>query len=168
MLDRRYRRILEEEEALPDLVLIDGGQGQLRRAQAVLEELGVAALRLGAVTKGAGRRAEFDRLILAPEGRVLALEPESSALHLVQSLRDEAHRFAISGHRKARQKTRSESVLDGVAGVGPVKRRQLLTRFGGLKGLRQASAVDLTAVPGINNALAERIVNHLAKEGHRQ
>ncbi len=168
VLNRRYSRILAEDGALPDLVLIDGGSGQLRRARTALEQLGLAALRLGAVTKGAGRRAEFDRLILAPEGRALALEPESSALHLVQSLRDEAHRFAISGHRRARQKTRNESVLEGVAGVGPVKRRQLLTRFGGLKGLRQASAVDLTAVPGINHALAERIVKHLAKEGHRQ
>ncbi len=168
VLERRYSRVLDEEGALPDLVLIDGGPGQLRRAQGVLERLGLEELRLGAVTKGAGRRAEFDRLILAPEGRSLALEPESAALHLVQSLRDEAHRFAISGHRRARQKTRSESVLDDVTGVGPVKRRQLLTRFGGLKGLRQASAVDLTAVPGINRALAERIVNHLAREGHRQ
>ena len=168
VLERRYRRLQEEDQAWPDLVLIDGGPGQLRRAHAVLERLGLGGLHLGAVTKGAGRRAEFDRLSLAPDGRSLALEPESSALHLVQSLRDEAHRFAISGHRRARQKARNESVLDAVTGVGPVKRRQLLTRFGGLKGLRQASAVDLTAVPGINRALAERIVDHLAREGRHQ
>lgn len=167
VVERRYRRVQEEDGPLPDLVLIDGGRGQLRRAEAVLEQLELGELRLGAVTKGAGRRAEFDRLVVAPDGRTLPLEPESAALHLVQSLRDEAHRFAIAGHRRARQRSRGESALDGVSGVGPVKRRQLLTRFGGLRGLREASAVDLTAVPGINRALAERIVDHLAKEGRQ-
>lgn len=167
VLNRRYRRVRSEAQALPDLVLIDGGTAQLRCARQVLQALGLDALRLAGVTKGAGRRAEFDRLVLAPTGRALALEPESPALHLVQALRDEAHRFAITAHRRSRQRTRGESVLDAINGIGPVKRRQLLTHFGGLKGLRQANAVDLVSVPGVNRALAERIVHHLARDGRQ-
>ena len=167
VLERRYSRAKSEARTLPDLVLIDGGAAQLRRARRVLQALGLDELRLAAVTKGIGRRAEFDRLLLAPTGRALALEPESSALHLVQALRDEAHRFAIGGHRRARQRARGESVLDEVSGIGPVKRRQLLTHFGGLKGLSRASTMDLITVPGVNQALAERIVHHLARNGRQ-
>ncbi len=161
VLSRRYRRLVEEDSELPDLVLVDGGPAQVRRAHAVLARLGLDNLRLAGVTKGAGRRASADRLVLAPQGKTLPLTADSPALHLVQALRDEAHRFAITAHRRQRRRRRLESVLDGVAGVGPVRRRQLLARFGGLTELKRASAEDLTAVPGISRALAERIVAHL-------
>ncbi len=167
VLERRYRRVQNAARTLPDLVLIDGGAAQLRCVREVLQTLGLDALRLAGVTKGAGRRAEFDRLSVAPTGRALALEPESPALHLVQALRDEAHRFAITAHRRARRQARGDSVLDAVSGIGPVKRRQLLTHFGGLTGLRQANTVDLITVPGVNRALAERIVSHLARDGRQ-
>ncbi len=167
VLKRRYRRVQSTARALPDLVLIDGGAAQLRCVHKVLQTLGLDALRLAGVTKGAGRRAEFDRLSVAPTGRALALAPESPALHLVQALRDEAHRFAIAAHRRARRRARGDSALDAVTGIGPVKRRQLLTHFGGLTGLRQANTVDLITVPGVNRALAERIVSHLARDGRQ-
>lgn len=161
VIERRYCRVRNEAQNLPDLVLVDGGAGQVRRIRKVLDRLGLDMLRVVGVTKGIARRAEFDRLLPDTGKHALALEPESPALHLVQALRDEAHRFAIGGHRRARRRARGDSVLDAVAGIGPVKRRQLLTRFGGLKGLREASTVDLLAVPGVNRALAERIVHHL-------
>jgi len=164
VLERRYRRLRDEGGQLPELVLVDGGPAQVRRALEVLERLELGTLRLAGVTKGAGRRPSLDRLVLAPLGRSAALGSDSPALHLVQALRDEAHRFALAGHRRARARARGESVLDDVPGIGPVRRRQLITRFGGLKGLRRASELDLAAVPGISHALAARIVRRLGEE----
>ncbi|MGH8273422.1 MAG: excinuclease ABC subunit UvrC [Gammaproteobacteria bacterium] len=161
VLGRRYRRLVDEGAELPDLVLVDGGPAQVRRAQEVLNALGLDKLRLAGVTKGPGRRAAMDRLVLAPRGTTLPLAPDSRALHLVQALRDESHRFAIAGHRRRRRRTRLESTLETVPGIGPMRRRQLLAHFGGLRELKRASAEDMTAVPGISRPLAERIVAHL-------
>ncbi|MDN5864024.1 MAG: excinuclease ABC subunit UvrC [Gammaproteobacteria bacterium] len=160
VLERRYRRQLEEKADLPELVLVDGGPAQVRRVQPVLDALGLERLRLAGVTKGPARRAAMDRLVLAPRGRTLALAPDSPALHLVQAMRDEAHRFAIAGHRRARRRKRLESGLDTISGIGPARRRQLLTHFGGLTELKRASAQELMRVPGISRALAERISAH--------
>jgi excinuclease ABC subunit C len=161
VLERRYRRLLAEKAELPDLVLVDGGPAQVRRAQAVLDRLALSRLRLAGVTKGPGRRASADRLVLAPRGETLALASDSPALHLVQALRDEAHRFAIGAHRRQRRHRRLESALDTIPGIGSARRRQLLAHFGGLNELKRASSEDLTAVPGISQALAARIVAHL-------
>src|SRR5699024_6892825 len=116
---------------------------------------GLDRLRLAGVTKGPERRAAMDRLVLAPRGETLALPPDSPALHLVQALRDESHRFALGAHRRGRRRTRLTSTLDTIKGIGPVRRRQLLAHFGGLTELKRASAEDLMRVPGISRALAE-------------
>ncbi|MGH8427411.1 MAG: excinuclease ABC subunit UvrC [Gammaproteobacteria bacterium] len=163
VLARRYGRLKAEGDRLPDLVLVDGGPAQVRRAATVLKDLKLETLRLAGITKGQGRRARLDRLVLAPDGHTLSLPSDSPALHLVQALRDESHRFALTGHRRARTLHRRESVLDAVPGVGPLRRRQLLTRFGGLRGLQRASTMDLETVPGISHALATRIVQHLSE-----
>jgi excinuclease ABC subunit C len=164
VLRRRYRRLLDEGTELPDLVLVDGGPAQVRRAQAVLDELDLEKLRLAGVTKGPGRRAAMDRLVLAPRGETLPLAADSPALHLVQALRDEAHRFAIGAHRRKRRAARLHSGLDAIPGVGPKRRRQLLTHFGGLGELRRASAEDVASIPGVSAALAARIVSHLGSQ----
>ncbi|MGH8270896.1 MAG: excinuclease ABC subunit UvrC [Gammaproteobacteria bacterium] len=163
VLARRYRRVVAAGATLPDLVLVDGGPAQVRRAQRVFDDLGLRNLRLAGVTKGPGRRAAMDRLVLAPRGQTLALGADSPALHLVQALRDEAHRFALAGHRRRRANRRLESVLDAVPGIGPVRHRQLLAHFGGLTEVKRAGVDELTTVPGINRALAERIVEQLEK-----
>lgn len=162
VLRRRYGRLVAENAALPDLVLVDGGSAHVRRAARALAEVSAGAPRLAGVVKGPGRRPQLDRLVLGPEGRATTLPADSPALLLVQRLRDEAHRFAIGGHRSARARRRRESVLDEVPGIGPVRRRQLLSRFGGLKGLQRASTADLEAIPGVSRALALRIVERLA------
>ncbi|MEE4639326.1 MAG: excinuclease ABC subunit UvrC [Wenzhouxiangella sp.] len=158
-LTRRYRRALEQAESLPDLILIDGGAGQLGRAQQVLDELGLDAIRLVGVAKGAARKAGHERLIVGD--REVVPGPHHPASHLVQQIRDEAHRFAISGHRRRRQKRVQSSPLEAIAGVGPARRQRLLSHFGGLQGLAKAGPDDLMKVPGIHRALAERIVEHL-------
>lgn len=164
VFERRFRRLAQQRGERPDLVLVDGGAAQLRRVRQVLAALDQADVRLAGVVKGAGRRPALDRLIVAPDGRSVPLRGDSPALHLVQALRDEAHRFALAGHRRVRAKARGQSVLDSVPGVGPVRRRQLLTRFGGLKGLRRASVADIAAVPGLSRPLAERIATHLGQD----
>jgi excinuclease ABC subunit C len=158
-LTRRYRRALEQAESLPDLILIDGGAGQLGRAQQVLDGLGLDAIRLVGVAKGAARKAGHERLIVGD--REVVPGPHHPASHLVQQIRDEAHRFAITGHRRRRQKRAQASPLEAIAGVGPARRQKLLSHFGGLQGLVKAGPEDLMKVPGIHRALAERIVEHL-------
>ncbi|MFP4207557.1 MAG: excinuclease ABC subunit UvrC [Wenzhouxiangella sp.] len=159
VLVRRYRGALEQAENLPDLILIDGGAGQLGRARQVLGELGLDAIRLVGVAKGAARKAGHERLIVGD--RQVVPGPHHPASHLIQQVRDEAHRFAITGHRRRRQKRAQSSPLEGIAGVGPARRQKLLSHFGGLQGLAKASADDLMKVPGIHRALAERIVEFL-------
>jgi excinuclease ABC subunit C len=156
VLERRFRKLAEGEGESPGLVLIDGGKGQLAQAVDVLAELGLAELPLMGVAKGAARRAGYEEWVL-PDGRSLQPGPESSASHLVQQVRDEAHRFAITGHRGRRQKAAVQSVLDEIPGVGAGRRRSLLTHFGGLKGVREAGVEELASVPGISADLARRI-----------
>jgi excinuclease ABC subunit C len=156
-LVRRFRRLAEGEGARPDVLLIDGGSGQVAQALDVLRELGVTGIRVVGVAKGPGRRAGEETLVLADSGRNLHPGPSSPALHLVAAVRDEAHRFAITGHRKRREKARERSVLEDVAGVGARRRSALLKAFGGLAGVEAAGVEELTRVKGIDRGLAERI-----------
>ncbi len=153
---RRYSGLLKRGEDLPGLVIIDGGAGQLRQAVEVLEELQIDSISLLAVAKGVSRKPGLERLLL-PSGKVLQLVPNSEAFHLLQFVRDEAHRFGIRSHRRKREKSRTTSWLEGVPGVGPKKRQALLVHFGGLQGLQKASVVEISKVKGINIKLAELI-----------
>ncbi|WP_267221010.1 excinuclease ABC subunit UvrC [Dyella silvae] len=156
-LVRRFRKVAEGEGARPDLLLIDGGTGQVAQALDVLRELGVTGINVVGVAKGPGRRAGEETLILADSGRELHPGSASPALHLVAAVRDEAHRFAISGHRKRREKARERSVLEDVPGVGARRRSALLKAFGGLAGVEAAGVEELMQVKGIDRGLAERI-----------
>ena len=159
VLRRRYKRLAEEGAELPDLLVIDGGKGQVSRAESVLEELGLDAVPVMGVAKGPARRSGHETFIL--RGFEVKPGPHHPASHMIQQIRDEAHRFAIQAHRKRRQKRAQASPLEQVAGVGPQRRQRLLKHFGGLKGLMKASPDELARVPGISAALAERIVEHL-------
>jgi len=154
-LERRFRRALEEG-VLPDLLLIDGGKGQLRQAGDVLAELGISDIALIGVAKGTSRRAGDETLVL-PDGRELHPGADSPALHLVAQVRDEAHRFAITGHRGRRAKAREHSRLEDIAGIGARRRAMLLQHFGGLAELRRAGAEEIARVDGISKTLAQRI-----------
>ncbi len=160
-LTRRYARIKKGEVPLPDLLLIDGGPGQLQEAIQVLREFEIDNVTLVGVSKGADRRAGQERLFLAHEDVPLILAPDSPALHLIQRIRDEAHRFAIAGHRLRRAKARRESILETVPGLGPRKRRDLLRQFGGLQGIARAGIDDLEKVHGISRKLAQSIYDTL-------
>ena len=157
-LQRRFRPHAEGEPdaVLPDVLLIDGGAGQVAQAQAVLQESGVAGVVLVGVAKGPARKAGAETLLL-PDGREVQPGAASPALQLVQQVRDEAHRFAITGHRGRRQKARNSSRLEDIAGIGPRRRAALLKHFGGLSGLKAAAVDDIARTEGINRALAERI-----------
>jgi excinuclease ABC subunit C len=161
VLHRRYEKVTRGEGVVPDLVLIDGGKGQLGVARAVMEELGLADLFLVGVAKGPERRPGMEELILAGGDRILHLDADDPGLHLVQQIRDEAHRFAITGHRARRGKARLASSLEGITGVGAKRRRHLLERFGGLRGVQSASIEELAQVEGISRTLAEKIYREL-------
>ncbi|EIM04341.1 excinuclease ABC subunit UvrC [Rhodanobacter denitrificans] len=156
-LTRRFRKLAEGEGARPDVLLIDGGGGQVAQALEVLKELGVDGIEVVGVAKGPGRRAGEETLVLADSGRELHPGSSSPALHLVAAVRDEAHRFAISGHRKRREKAREHSVLEDVPGIGARRRTALLKAFGGMQGLERAGVEELMQVKGIDRGLAERI-----------
>ena len=156
-VSRHFARVGKGESPRPDLLLIDGGAGQLQAAHQALVEHGFADVVAVGVAKGADRRAGQERLFLVGAEAPLILPPDSAALRLVQRVRDEAHRFAIAGHRKARARTRLESLLEDIPGLGPARRRELLKSFGGLQGVRQASVEDLAKVRGISRPLAESI-----------
>jgi excinuclease ABC subunit C len=158
---RRFRRVKAGESPVPDVLLIDGGPGQLAQAAAVLEELAVAPAAVVGVAKGADRRVGQERLFLLGQEAPLILPSDSRALHLIQRVRDEAHRFAITGHRRSRAKSRQSSILENVPGLGPARRRELLRHFGGLQGVLRAGVEDLTAVRGISRGLAENVYDHL-------
>ena len=162
-IERRFRRALEAEAAgqvanavLPDVLLIDGGAGQLAQAREALADLGVEGVLLVGVSKGEQRRAGEETLVLA-DGRQLRPGAASPALQFIQQVRDEAHRFAITGHRGKRQKARAHSRLEDIAGIGPRRRAALLRHFGGLAGLKAAGETEIARVEGINAALAARI-----------
>ncbi|MDR5892869.1 excinuclease ABC subunit UvrC [Halomonas mongoliensis] len=162
-LTRRFRRLQEGEGQRPDILIVDGGKGQLNMAREVLGDLDASGVILLGVAKGTTRKAGLETLFLETVERTLDLDGASPALHLIQHIRDEAHRFAITGHRTRRDKVRRTSTLEGIPGVGPKRRRELLRFFGGLQGVRQASREELARVPGISAALAETI--HRALHG---
>ncbi|MEK7812106.1 MAG: excinuclease ABC subunit UvrC, partial [Pseudomonadota bacterium] len=158
---RRYQKLQAGEGKRPDLVLIDGGAGQLGVAVEVMTELGLTDIALVGVAKGVERKPGMEQLLQPGVEKSLQLPPDNPALHLIQQVRDEAHRFAISGHRAQRGKTRTTSSLEDIEGVGEKRRRNLLTHFGGLKGVQQASVEELARVEGISPSLAEKIYQYL-------
>ncbi|MBU0688535.1 MAG: excinuclease ABC subunit UvrC [Gammaproteobacteria bacterium] len=160
-LQKRYQKLQAGEGKRPDLILIDGGTGQLAMAIEVMTEFGLSDIALIGVAKGVERKAGLEQLIRPGVEKPLQLPPAHPALHLIQQVRDEAHRFAITGHRAKRGKSRTTSSLEEIEGVGEKRRRNLLTHFGGLKGVQQASVEELARVEGVSPVLAEKIYNHL-------
>lgn len=164
VLRRRYGKALEEKK-IPDVVIIDGGKGQLGMAKAVFEQLdvpwGTSRVVLLGVAKGVDRKAGLETLFLQPHGEGMALPPDSPALHVIQHIRDDSHHHAITGHRNKRAKVKNTSALELIEGVGPRRRQSLLKYMGGLQPLRNASVEEIAQVPGISGALAEKIFNAL-------
>lgn len=158
---RRYTRLKERGGQLPDLLIIDGGKGQLRQAYEALEEIQVSGVELMAVAKGPTRKPGLETLLLHGKETPIHLETNDIALHLIQFIRDEAHRFAITAHRTKRDKARTQSPLEFVEGVGVKRRRDILRHFGGLQELRKASVDEIAKAPGISVILAERIYDVL-------
>ncbi len=176
VLQRRFKKVVDRnnhddnhkndsdsqgESKIPDILFIDGGKGQVTQAVEVLSELQITGVDIIGVTKGEGRRQDMDKLTILSETSEskedLFLPSYSSALHLIQQIRDEAHRFAISGHRQRRQKTRNTSPLEGIEGLGPKRRQDLLKQFGGIRAITRASVDELSKVNGISAKLAEKI-----------
>lgn len=160
-LRRRYERVRAGEVVAPDVLLIDGGLGQISEVHAELDQLGFGGLKLVGVAKGADRKAGQERLFVHGDGNPIIPGPDSQALRVIQRIRDEAHRFAITGHRKRRARRHNESVLEAIPGLGPAKRRALLRHFGGMQGLMRAGVNDLEAVSGIGTTLARTLYDHL-------
>ncbi len=156
-LTRHYTRIQIGAGALPDILFIDGGKGQVNRVAQVLKELAVSGVFLIGVAKGRGRKAGMEQLVLSHSDLPIILPGDSLALHLIQQIRDEAHRFAITGHRRRRKNRRNRSVLEEIPGIGPKRRQQLLKQFGGLQGISRAGVEDLSRVDGISIMLAQQI-----------
>lgn len=162
VLMRRFGKVTEKDAKLPDVLFIDGGKGQVNEAIKVLRELQISGVDVVGVTKGEGRRAELDTLTIGKQR--IELAAHSSALHLIQQIRDEAHRFAIAGHRARRQKARTTSPLEGIEGLGPKRRQELLKQFGGLRAITRASIEELAKVSGISHALAKKIYDRFNGE----
>ena len=163
-LERRYKRLKAGEGKLPDILFIDGGKGQLRIAEDVLAELSIDSVMLVGVAKGTTRKPGLESLFVAGRSGEIVFQKDSPALHLVQHIRDEAHRFAISGHRQRRGKKRKTSPLEQIPGVGPKRRRELLKFFGGIQEIERASSEEISKVPGINKAIAKEIYASLHNE----
>ena len=158
-LARRYGRVAAGEGVAPDAIFIDGGKGQVAAARDALAEVGLSDIALVGIAKGPERKPGLEEIWIG--GHALKLAADNPGLHLIQRIRDEAHRFAITGHRARRSKLRTTSTLEGISGVGAKRRKHLLTRFGGLKGVMAASVEDLTKVEGISRKLAEKIYQEL-------
>jgi excinuclease ABC subunit C len=161
VLTRRYRKVVAGEGKVPDLVLIDGGKGQLSVARQVFADIGLTDVAVVAVAKGEERKPGLEQLLPLGRKEPVQLPKDHPALHLIQQIRDEAHRFAIQGHRARRAKPRSSSTLERIAGIGAKRRQKLLARFGGLRGLLAASVDDLAQVEGVSRKLAEKIYHEL-------
>jgi excinuclease ABC subunit C len=161
VMARRYERVNAEGGKVPDLVLVDGGQGQARVARAVLAELGLNDVSVVGVAKGPERKAGLEALVVEAEGVALSLPPTHPGLHLVQQIRDEAHRFAVLGHRARRARSRTASVLTQIPGIGAQRRQRLLAHFGGVREVQAAAIDELMQVTGISRPLAERIYKAL-------
>ncbi|MES9827741.1 MAG: excinuclease ABC subunit UvrC [Candidatus Thiodiazotropha sp.] len=164
-LERRYRRVKKGEVALPDILFIDGGKGQIGAVHERLQDLGISGLTLVGVAKGADRKAGMEQLFLLGRRAPFILPADSPALHLIQQIRDEAHRFAITAHRQRRSKSRNRSVLEQIQGIGPKRRQRLMKQFGGLQALSRAGIEDISRVEGISTALAEQIYHAFHDKG---
>ncbi|MCK5188603.1 MAG: excinuclease ABC subunit UvrC, partial [Methylococcales bacterium] len=164
---RRYKRLKKGEHQAPDILFIDGGKGQLNEARKALDELQVNDVMIVGVSKGPDRKAGMEKLILVEQEQPLDVTVGASALLLIQHIRDEAHRFAITGHRQRRAKAKRESVLEGIAGLGPKRRQSLLKQFGGLQGVSNAGVDALSSIDGISRQLAQRIYDTFHhQDGH--
>ncbi len=158
-IERRYIRLKKGEGKIPDILVIDGGKGQVAEATQVLDELQVTDVLIMGIAKGPDRKPGQERIFLSNSAAQIILPEDSPALHLIQQIRDEAHRFAIAGHRSRRSKKQKQSVLESIPGMGPKRRQTLLTQFGGLQQIKRAGVEDLASVNGISNALAQKIYN---------
>ena len=161
VLMRRYKKVAAGEGVRPDLIFIDGGKGQLGVAVEVMSEVGLSDILLVGIAKGEERRPGLETMIFSDTGEMLNLEKDNKGLHLLQQIRDEAHRFAITGHRAKRAKARMHSSLEDIEGIGAKRRKALLTRFGGLEGVKSASIDEIGQVEGISQSLAEKIYGEL-------
>jgi len=164
-LMRRYTKLKEGEGVLPDILFIDGGKGQLSRAGEVLDELQIGGVTVIGIAKGVERKAGEETLFLLGHSTPFILPADSAALHLIQQIRDEAHRFAITGHRQRRAKARQRSVLEDIHGLGPKRRQKLLKEFGGLNAVSRAGVEDLARIEGISKTLAQRIYDIFHADG---
>jgi excinuclease ABC subunit C len=165
-LSRRYRRLRDGEGKLPDILLIDGGKGQVRQAEEVMAELQISGVLLLGIAKGPERKPGLETLHLSGQEAEIILPADSIALHLIQHIRDEAHRFAITGHRQRRQRSRTTSPLEAIPGLGPKRRQLLLKQFGGLQEVARAGVEDLARVNGISPKLAQQIYDTFHADGN--
>ena len=162
-LSRRYTRLQKEEKKMPDIILIDGGKGQMTSAKKVMGDLGLGHLFLLGIAKGTTRKPGFETLVFT-DGREKVLNSDNPGLHLLQQIRDEAHRFAVTGHKQRRDSSRTTSTLEGIKGIGPKRRREMLNYFGGLQEVMKASVDDLAKVPTISKKIAEEVYSALHSE----
>ena len=160
VLSRRYNRMKNEDALRPDLILVDGGKGQFSIAEEIMKEIGMDNIFLVGVSKGANRKAGKEKLIMSNNKVLSNIDETNLGFHLIQQVRDEAHRFAITGHRARRAKTRLSSSIEDIEGIGSKKRKNLLAYFGGIEGIKNATVEELITVEGINNQLAEKIYNY--------
>ena len=159
-LSRHYSRSLKESRLLPDIILVDGGKGQINTAISVFKDLGIIGIPLLGIAKGPNRQLKEDRIFINKNKIPLSIANNSPAKFLIQSIRDEAHRFAITGHRNKKRKKLLTSDIQSIEGIGPNKKKDLLKQFGGIQEIKRASVEDLMTVRGINNNLANKIYKH--------
>jgi excinuclease ABC subunit C len=160
VLNRRYKKIATGEGIKPDLIFIDGGKGQLNIAIEVIQELGLSDILLVGIAKGEGRKPGLEQLFLEGKNEPIIVKKDNVGFHLIQQIRDEAHRFAISGHRAKRAKKRITSSLEDIEGIGSQKRKNLLVYFGGIERIKNASIEEIIMVDGIDKKLAEKIYDY--------